>query len=336
MTALDQALSLRPVNVAQRLGTASRLPLLNAGDLLRALPQGRALATLPAVARTTVSGILRAAREEHAAVGVAVAPSPERNGAGALVAPLLQLAEEGRHRLPFFLQAGPFDVASADSRELALLGRAVFDHVEAGFTLISVDASALPWEHQPVVMDELLRPALERELAVELVAPPEPDAARAWLEGLFHAGIRPTFARSSSQAFVLDGEVDFGAVSAWARVLIEAKVAPSVELRGGLRRSASSWAAAGVRKLEAGSELAAGALARLPEPMREEISAGARQVATWRLLGPARAALEALEEGQLERLEALAFGEALELIGACGAAGTGKAVLERLAELGPA
>src|SRR5690349_1359854 len=181
MTALDKALSLRPANVAHRLGGSSRLPLLNAADLLRALPEGQTLATVPAVAQATVAGLLRAAREENAGGGVALAPSQERNRASGLFAAVPQRAEEGRHRLPFFIQAGPFDATSADARELALLGRAIFDHVEAGATLISVDASALPWEHQPLVMDELLRPALERELAVELVAPADPETVRTWL-----------------------------------------------------------------------------------------------------------------------------------------------------------
>lgn len=336
MTALDMALSLRPANVAHRLGASSRLPILNAADLLRALPETQALATVPAVAETTVAGILRAAREENAVVGVALAPSPERNRASGLVAGVLRSAEEGRHRLPFFVQAGPFDATSADARELALLGRAVFDHVEAGATLISVDASALPWEHQPVVMDELLRPALEAELAVELVSPADPATARTWLEGLLHAGIRPTFARCSSTAFVAGGKVDFAQVRAWVEVLRVARVAPSVELRGVVAKDAAAWTAAGVRKLEAGDDLARGALARLPEAMREELSAGARTVATWRLLGAVREALDALEEGQQERMEALTFGEAFELLAACGAAGSGKATLARLAELGPA
>jgi hypothetical protein len=336
MTALDKALSLRPANVAHRLGGSSRLPLLNAADLLRALPPSQALATLPAVAQTTVAGILRAAREENAVVGIALAPSPERNRASALFASLLHRAEEGRHRLPFFVQAGPFDATSSDARELALLGRAIFDHVEAGATLISVDASALPWEHQPVVMDELLRPALERELAVELVAPADPQTARTWLDGLLHTGIRPTFARCSSDAFTSGREVDFGRVGAWAAMLAEAGIAPSIELRGVISHAASAWTAAGIRKLEAGDELARGALARLPESMHAELAAGARTVATWRLLGAARDALDALEEGQQDRMEALTFGEAFELLGACGAAGAGKAAIDRLAELGPA
>jgi hypothetical protein len=336
MTALDKALSLRPANVSHRLGSSSRLPLLNAADLLRALPEAQALATVPAVAPATVAGLLRAAREENAVVGVALAPSRERNRASGLFAAVLQRAEEGRHRLPFFIQAGPFDATSADARELALLGRAIFDHVEAGATLISVDASALPWEHQPVVMDELLRPALERELAVELVAPADPETVRTWLDGLLHAGIRPTFARCPSDAFQAAGKVDFAQVGAWARTLTAAGIAPSVELRGVVSRAASAWTAAGVRKLEAGDELARVALARLPEAMREELAAGARTVATWRLLGAARDALDALEEGQQDRMEALTFGEAFELLGACGAAGSGKATVTRLAELGPA
>ena len=115
-----------------------------------------------------------------------------------------------------------------------------------------------------------------------------------------------------------------------------ARIAPSIELRGVVSRGASAWAAAGVRKLEAGDELAQGALARLPEAMRDELAAGARTVATWRLLGAAREALDALEEGQRDRMEALTFGEAFELLAACGAAGSGKATLARLAELGPA
>jgi hypothetical protein len=338
MTALDQVLSLRPANVIHRLGSASRLPVLNPADLLRAMGEGAALATLPSVATSTVAGLLRAAREENAVVGVSVAPTLERNLAARIAEPIFQLAEEGRHRLPFFLQAGPFEVSSPDARELAQVGRAIFDHVEAGFTLISVDASLLSAEEAPAAIAELLRPALERELAVELWAPVEPEAIAPWLDGLLRAGVRPTFARASSDAFGggPDGP-DFQKVGAWAAALRQDRVAPSIELRGRLfRRFASAWVAAGVQKLEAGEELAQGALSRLPEPMREEISAGARQVATWRLLGAAREALDALEAGQQERMEALIFGEALELFDACGASGDGKALVGRLAGLGPA
>lgn len=337
MTPFEKVLTLRPAHVVQRLGPASRLPLLNAADLLRALPGDGALPMVPLVATRAMAGILRAAREQSAVVGISIPVGPARGSTVKTVEWALALAEEERHRLPFFLQGGPFVASGADARELAQLGRAVFDLVDAGCTLISLDASALLEDSAPAVVAELLRPALERELAVELVAPSDPSHVRAWLDGLTAAGVHPAFARCPSGAFVTPGGVDFEAVERWAKALASGSVAPSIELRGRLhRRSASAWVAAGVRKLEAGDELAEGALTRLPQAMREEIVVGAQREATWRLLAAARDAIDALDAGQQERMEALIFGEALELFGACHVEGAAKAMIQRLSDQGPA
>ena len=71
MNVLDKVLRLRPTSVVARLGSRSRLPVLNPRELLRAL-EGvpMALPCLPVPTRSMLPGLLAAARSEDAVLGL--------------------------------------------------------------------------------------------------------------------------------------------------------------------------------------------------------------------------------------------------------------------------
>lgn len=303
MSALDSVLPYRPSAVARALGEGSRLPLLAVSELVRGW--SGPLVALSVEAEPVLEACFRAAREANAAVGIARAPAA-RNGAVRLFQETRDAAESGRHRLPFFLQAGPFALG-ADKDAKAAASRALVEHAEAGFTAFWLDPSGCPESDAPRIAAEIARPAVELELAVEVSVPSDPAAAARWAGAMASEGGRPTFVRARSTDF---GEpVDFSLARAWADAVAGSGVIPSVALSGACRPEAiRAWVEAGFRKLEPATPIARARAERLGS-----LSGAEAEVAR-------------------ERLEAVAFCEALDLITASGGEGSGRRITTFLAD----
>lgn len=341
MNVLDKVLTLRPTSVVARLGTASRLPVLNPRDLVTALEKlPAALPCLPVPCRPMLPGLLAAARGEDAVLGL-VCPHPlaDRGAAERFVASVQQVAEADGHSRPLFLQAGPVRVSKVEPESLGQLQEGLFRLVDAGFSLVSLDVSRLEARVAPEVVRRLATAVVERELALEVSLPAvsagdELEGARALLEGLRRQGVGARFLRVSESVL---GEEEPDVQFLQGLVELAAQYGAGVAVGEAGRRSARvlpTYVAAGVKKVECAAPFEKLALAAYPEPVRASLEQKAEKagVGAGELLGLMGEQLAPLDAQDASRLEALTFAEASEVLAALGASRTGWKSMLFLAE----
>jgi hypothetical protein len=185
-------LAYRPATVTSRLGPRSAACPLSLRDLLRAAARERVV--LPVI-RAPVAGIARgalvAAREAHAAVGLAlptgVAPEP-------WFAAVTRAADELAGALPIFLSA-ELAVEGPSEPQVERAFNQAWRLVTAGITHLAVDAEAVPAAERARAVEEVARVAAERGICVDLVFPLEdagtPARIAAACELLSERGIAP-------------------------------------------------------------------------------------------------------------------------------------------------
>src|SRR5687767_5312655 len=101
-----RVLRLRPETVVTRLGQSSALPILEPQRLGRALSdRGVSLLCVPVLFPGAMAGLLRAARELDAVLGLSCPALFERPQAAEAFIAALKEEGEGLHRKPLFLQA---------------------------------------------------------------------------------------------------------------------------------------------------------------------------------------------------------------------------------------
>jgi hypothetical protein len=317
MSVLDRVLALRPANAATRVGAGSRVPFLNPRDLVRALGEtSGALLTVPVSAPFALAGLLRAARDEDAPIGLRCAHSEARGAPGAFFEAVCAAAEELHHQRPVFLEAGPLCIDSASDATLARTAAEVFAFVDAGFGLISLDASALEAEAAAEAYRQVAQAASERELSVEVAAPlvegrASPRALEELLDALRALGVSPRFLRVESRALAFEGALDAPLLDEWRQVAADRDTDVCLEESGGLpAKGAVGWVAAGVRRV-----VAAETFSRVVT----HVSGNGNAAAT-------------LDIRARERIEALWYSEASELFSALGSAGAGSRGMTFLAE----
>lgn len=346
---LDRVLALRPTNVVLRLGPSSRLPVLNPRDLLAA-QQGTpaVLICVPAFSRAQLGGILRASRDEDAVVGIACPhPLGDRENPVRFVEAVRDAAEEVRHRKPLFLQAGPFRVRDADARTRQLLSSAVYKYVDAGFTLISLDASALGVEEAVAAYRELGAAALERELSIEITAPLndvaalDGDALREILGRLAKTKVQPNFVRVPGRAYALEPspketwQLDLSVLKEAEVIAQEFGAALSIEEEGSAPdQLASAWLDAGVRKADLQEASARIVLGHLDGERSEKLAEDARSQG----LHP-RDLLATLDSVELDakaqlKLEALSWAMTVDALPAAGGRGSASQAVAFLSQPG--
>ncbi len=198
MRPLDAVLRLRPTNAVNRLGSGSRVCLLSARPLQAALaPRPGALVcfSLPSgFIAPFALGVLRAARQLDAAVGVGAAAHGLGEGPRpwAVFQDVATAAAEVGLSQPLFLRGGPIALAEASPHEVAKARESVFQLVDAGFTEVALDATALDGEWAAAALGDVVATAQERELGVDLTAPSGgAEAVAAWLRAVLARGARP-------------------------------------------------------------------------------------------------------------------------------------------------
>jgi hypothetical protein len=330
MNVLDKVLTLRPTSVVSRLGQASRLPVLNPRELLKAL-EGvpAALPCVPVPVRPMLPGLLAAARGEDAVLGL-MCPHPlaDRGAAERFVAFVQQVAEADGHARPLFLQAGPVRVPQADAEALSQLQQGVYRLVEAGFPLVSLDVSRLPVDAAVEAVRRLAGPVVERELGLEVSLPgvdpgSELEGASSLLAGLRGLGVR--FLRVSALALG-EEEPDVEFLRSLVELAGQAGVGVSVGEAG--RRSVRAlptYVAAGVRKVDCVAPFERLALGMYPEAVRSSLEQKAEKagLGAGELLGVVGEQLAPLGAPEATRLEALTFAEASDVLASVGARRTG-------------
>lgn len=341
MSVLDKVLTLRPGNTVARVGSGSRVPLLNPRELLRALERAPvALPCLPLQAKGALPGLLRAARTEDAVLGLACPhPLADRGAPERFVAAVHAAAVEAEHSRPLFLQAGPVRVTGADEAALAPLKEGVFRVVDAGFSLVSLDVSRLDSYAAVEAVNALAVPVSERELSLELTAPAPAsgglvDAYRTLLEGLKQWAVPVRFLRVPEKALG-EGEPDVALLRRLVDLASEYGAVVAVgEVGAAFPQALPTYVAAGVRKVDCVGAFERLALGAWPAEIRESVrqKAAAAGLPPGELLGVMEEQLPPLEPDAREKLEALSFAEAVELLSALGATRTGWAAMRFLAD----
>jgi hypothetical protein len=318
MSVLDKVLALRPANVATRLGAGSRVPFLNPRDLVRALGElSGALLTVPVGATFALPGLLRAARDADAPLGFRCPYQPDARGAGAAFFEAVRAAaEELHHQRPLFLEAGPVPIPTADDAALARVAAEVFAFVDAGYGLVSLDASGLEAEAAAEAYRQAAQAATERELSLEVAAPlvegrASPRALEELLDALRAMGVAPRFVRVASSALAFGGALDAPLLDEWRQVAADRDTDVCMEEHSELPvKGAEGWVAAGVRRVVAAETF---------ERVLIHVSGN----------GNATAAPDIRAR---ERIEALWYGEAVDLFPALGSGGAGSRAMTFLAE----
>ncbi len=329
-----RVLRLRPANVVTRLGQDSALPILDPQRIGRALcDKGVPLLCIPVLFPEAIAGLLRAARELDAVIGLSCPAIFERPEAAEAFMTALKDEGEGLHRKPLFLQAGPLRLGSTESASRDQILMMTHRLLDAGFSLLSFDGSRLSVANSVQACRELVQVTVGRGVAVELTAPrnaggrTSPEGLRNYLQSLEKAGVRPHFVRvgvSRAEGAPRPEGLDTALISELAAVASSFQVELTIEDRG--RSTVSEfkgWVKAGARKVDAGEVFSHLVLGMLPEGVGAGLLAQAHESQTpvVDLLG-ASEALQALQARTLQRLEALTFADALALLGALGARGS--------------
>jgi hypothetical protein len=343
MSVLDKVLALRPANAVARLGQGSRLPLLSPSELLRALEGSpAALPCIPVRAKASVPGLLAAARAEDAVLGLACShPLADRGATERFLATVKAAAVEAEHSRPFFLQAGPVRVAKPKPEGVAVQQEAIFRLVDDGFSLVSLDVSKLDAASAVEVVRSVSSPLRERELPMELTLPMPAregqsltDTARPLLEGMSRAGVPVRFLRVSAEAFG-EEDLDVGLLHLLVELATDFGVSVTVADVGERSlRSLPTFVAAGVRKVDCAAPFERVALAAWPAEVRATVEqkAEATGVPPGELLGLIEEQLPPLEPAARDKLEALTFTEATEVLSLLGVSRTGWRSMVWLAE----
>lgn len=348
-TPLDKVLTLRPTNVVMRLGQSSRIPLLNPRDLVASFAEARAaLLCVPAYSRAAIAGLLRASRDEDAVLGISCpALLPDRDTPVKFVETVRDAAEEVRHRKPLFLQAGPFRLASTEARVRDQAVGAVYKFVDAGFTLISLDASGLGLADAVAAYKELAAPALERELSIEIAAPQDDQghlderALEATLEQLKKARLHVNFVRLPGRTYALEEhpreswQLDLSVIKAAAQIAQRFDAWLSLEDEGvSCDQLGEGWLQGGARKVDPVEAAARITLGTWPAALRDELAEASRSRGLH--LRDLIAAVAPPEQDAKARLkiEALCWSLAVETMPCVGLRGTGTLAVAHLAHGG--
>jgi hypothetical protein len=343
MSVLDKVLSLRPANAVSRMGPGSRLPLLSPGELLRALEGSpTALPCVPVRAKAAVPGLLTAARAEDSVLGLACShPLADRGATERFLAAVRATSMESGHARPLFLQAGPVRVARPKPEGLVVQQEAIHRLVEDGFSLVSLDVSRLEPAVAVEVVQSVSAPLRERELPVELSLPARPragagltDTARPLLEGLLRSGVPVRFLRVQAAEFG-EEDLDVGLLHLLVELAMGFGVSVTVaDVPERSLRSLPTLVAAGVRKAACAAPFEPIAMAAWPEEARalEEQRAESAGTTPGELLGMTDDQPPPLDTAARERLEALSFTEATEMISLLGASKSGWRSMVWLAE----
>ncbi|MBI5366557.1 MAG: class II fructose-bisphosphate aldolase, partial [Planctomycetes bacterium] len=175
MSRFERLLERRPENVRRLLARASRTCLVSPRELYPALaPRGFVLPCFAVGCRHALPGLLRAAAEVDAVIGIQ-APPAECAVSGGLTGQtpkelangLLEAAERLRFEPPLALHAEGVPVGAATPGEIEAARRSIEAFIHAGFTSFRIDAAGRSTEENATWTGDLARPCAEAGLALE-------------------------------------------------------------------------------------------------------------------------------------------------------------------------
>jgi hypothetical protein len=323
---VSRILAFRPASVVERLGPRSGACPLSTRDLLApAVDRGLLLPLVHAPVALVARAALLAAKELHAVMGLALP-------AGAAPDPWFEAvtgaADEIAAGVPLFL-AGEVVLDGEGVTQIERAVATAWRLVTAGLTHLAVDASAVAPGERGRIVAEVAAAASERGLCVELVVPLADGAraggqAAAVLEALARYGALPDVASLRCRA---PADADEARLQAAALARLSQALGGVPVMRRGPLTPALLDVLRGspVMVCDDGGALAAGALAALPAgsaPSPDGRDGG----------GTLERAVAALPRDVVERLEAGAFFDALDLLERLDAGGAAEVVAGALEE----
>ncbi len=323
---VSRILAFRPASVLDRLPPRSGACPLSARELLGpAAELGLVLPIVRAPIAGVARGVLVAAKELHAALGLSLPPGVP---AGRWFDGVARAADEVAAGLPLFLSAD-VTVEGEGATQVERACHEAWRLVDAGLTHLAVDVAAVAPPERGRVLGEVAQAGSEHGVSLEAVVPlgEGPQAgprAAAMLEEVARRGVAADAAsiRCPAPADEEEARLQAAALARMCQVLAGVPV-----LRRGpvTPRLLELLRGSPVKACEDGGAAAARALGVIPSDRvaPEEDAAGAR---TNRL---ERAAAELSGEGA-DRLEARAYAEAVDFMERLGARGSALAVSRAL------
>lgn len=321
---LSSALAFRPASVVERLPPRSGACPLSLRDLLAACgPTGLVLPLVRAPISGVARGALVAAKELRAVVGLALPPGvPSRPWFDAIA----RAADELAAGVPIFLSAE----VVVEGEGAMQVERAVSDAwrlVDDGITHLAIDVAAVTPPERGRIAGEIAQAAFDRGLSAEVVVPLGEGArvgplAAALFEDVSRRGTTPDLAGLRCPA---PADADDARAQAIALARISQALAGIPLMRRGpvTPRLLELLRASPVKACEDGGAAAAGAVSLIPLELVEEPGAGQRE-------SPLERAAAELAPDAVDRLEARAYVEVLELIERLGGRNGAAPVLESL------
>jgi hypothetical protein len=324
---VSRLLAFRPPSVVDRLDPRSQACILSTRELLGpAAELGVVLPLVRAPVAAVARAVLVAAKELQSAVGLALpAGAPPEPWFDAVA----RAADEVAAGLPVFL-AGEVVVEGEDGIQVERAFLEAWRLVDAGLTHVAIDVAAIAAGERGRVAGEIAQAGADRGTCIEVVVP----LAEGAQSGPRGAAMLDELARGGAPADL--ASVRCGAPEGPEEARLQAAAVAHVlrALGGvpGMRRGAVTPAVldllrgSPVRVCEDGGAAAARALGLLPrDVLRRDEEARARESA----LEQAAARLSPAES---ERLEALAYVEAVDFLERLGGGGSGPALARALAQ----
>ena len=210
MTSFDKLLAIRPENALKRLGSKSKVCLLNSRDIFNSLAGERVIVmTANTRIKHVIPGIMRAAEEMDAVVGFELAKSECNLEGGytgmdseAFFNTAVEYADKRRFMHPFFIHGDHTTVRDTSEKEINSAKEHIEAGIKAGYTSFAIDASFNELKDNIQITAELAKPILEKGIGLEVevgeIKPAGQEAelttveeAVEFIEGLKERGIHP-------------------------------------------------------------------------------------------------------------------------------------------------
>ena len=173
---IDKVLDLRPAGVKEKLGSASRVCLLNSKDILSIL-RDRKVIIMACNTRIkhAVPGIMKAAEELDAVVAFELAKSEGDVDGGytgqnpkIYFETVVGYAEERGFTKPFFIHGDHITVKDTSSKAIESARNLIEEELEAGYTSFAIDASFNPVQDNIRITKELAAPIIKEGIGLEV------------------------------------------------------------------------------------------------------------------------------------------------------------------------
>jgi len=175
MAVKEKFLAIRPENAVKKLGSRSKVPLVNSRPIFEAFREEKIIIMACNIRiRHAVPGILRAAKELDAIVGFELAKTEGGLDGGytaqlpdEFVEMVVGYVEECKHDLPIFIHSDHIGIKDPTEKSVASGRDLIAAQIKAGFTSFAIDASHNEMPDNIRITAELAKPIQDQGLGLE-------------------------------------------------------------------------------------------------------------------------------------------------------------------------